>query len=93
MKGQMTVVLPKEAEEALVILEGHVEQLNENPVASVRSFESNLHNAAELRAREVAGHEKRIDGGPKRFTSVEHRRGEKLSLTRANDRFRGAMPV
>src|SRR5262249_36299254 len=68
----LTVMLPQKVQEALVVAGLHVEQARDDLVIAPSFFQAATHDFADVRTRNLALHEERIDSRPERLTLLEH---------------------
>src|SRR5262245_37184869 len=67
LEGQLTIVLPQEIQEALVVTRLHVEEPQHDLIVAARFLESLVDEIAHVVARDLAVHVERVDGGPERL--------------------------
>src|SRR5262245_50860260 len=72
LERDLAVMLSQEIEETLVIPRLHVEEPRHDLVVAARFFQAAAHDFSNVRARDLAVHEERIDGGPERLALLEH---------------------
>ena len=71
LKSDVTMMLPKEVEEALVIPGRHVEQLDQQPIAPACLFQPLADERPEIVAGEISRHEGGVDRRPERRPSAD----------------------
>src|SRR5262245_48514522 len=69
--GQVAVVLPQEAQEALVLVFANVEELADILVLRLAALESDLNDLPQILAGQIVGLEHRVDDGPEGFAALE----------------------
>src|SRR5690242_7658752 len=72
LERELAIVLAEKIQEALVLARIHVEQTRHDLVVAARLLESPADDLPDVRARDLAIHEERIDRRPERFALLDN---------------------